>query len=504
MANNKKNSITEAMNELSEVKKKLQAESVSTEKVTVSKLHEMLADKLKGGAKVTKEAEEEEIDTVDSVETDDAGVEDITAEPAGDVENVTSDEMGGEETPADAPEGFDDPAEDMPMDDSPIDGDIETVDLTGASDEEVLSVFKKMNPEDEIEVKMDSEGNIEFNTGSEEFIIKTDAESGEEAPAIEPEIDAEVGMGVEPEAEVEPVAEPEGEIEMDVEMGSDEEGAEEAPESGDEVEDEIEDDLEALNEDSDKREMARVKEMGNKDKGHEQQSDKPKEVAPGSDADGEKPKEAIVANPKEVEPGSDAEGGEAQEIEAKVPKEVNPGEEKIGKLNESLKNTRKRLATTISDNVSLKEENERLKKELQEKTQSVETLTEKVDDFTKIMNQHTKVSKNLKSRLSEISVFATSLTNAVKILSEQTLTRDEKKSIVEKFDGAQTIEESERIYKDVISDLTNKSAKKDAEEVLASKINESVQATGSKQINESTTYSEMDNYRAKFNKLINR
>jgi hypothetical protein len=55
------------------------------------------------------------------------------------------------------------------------DSDEEVMDMTGASHDEVLKVFKAMKPEDGIVVKKD-EDEIEFSDGENEYIIKLDDE----------------------------------------------------------------------------------------------------------------------------------------------------------------------------------------------------------------------------------------------------------------------------------------------------------------------------------------
>lgn len=504
MANDIKNSISEAVNELNSVKKKLSDGTVTADdKFTTNELHSALVEQLANNIRVIKE-EEDEVETIDSVETDDSET-DITTEPLDDVETDTTDDMGGEDTPADDTEGFDAPEEEMPLDDLPLDGEPETVDLTGASDEEVLSVFKKMNPDDEIEVKMDSEGNVELKDGEEEYLISIDGEEETTDDVVIPE--PEAGFDVTPpEVDVETGVDSGEEIEDTPEMDIDIEDTETdsaETEPGSEVIDDIEDDLESLNEDSEKREMDRVKEMGKKDKGHEQESKTPSEVEPGKDSDGDKPKETIIKNPKEVDPGRDATGDKPKETIIDTPKEVSPGEEVVGKLSESLKKTRKRLATTISENISLKEANERLKLELSEKTSSVKKLSEQVEGFTKLVGQHTKVAKNLKGKLNEMTVFTQTLSNAVRILSEQTLTKDEKRTILERFDSVQTLEECEKVYNNIISDLSHKRGA-NPDELISNTINESVQRSGSKQINQSTVHSNMDTYKQNFYRLVNR
>ena len=96
----------------------------------------------------------------------------ITDEPSDDEE----DEL---EMPADDESDMD--ADDLTSmdDDSSMDSDDDMLDMTDASDEEVLKVFKAMSDEDGIVVKKD--GNmIDFKDGEDEYIIKLDQD---ETPA---------------------------------------------------------------------------------------------------------------------------------------------------------------------------------------------------------------------------------------------------------------------------------------------------------------------------------
>ena len=124
---------------------------------------------------------------------------DVTGdEPADDETSITGDEEGEEEGAEDE-EGTDDTdTEDYadvhdeegdepdadnaggPSDHDADNADDETLDMTDASDDEVIKVFKAMKPEDGIVVK--KEGNtLEVNDGDNQFIIKLDEnESPEE------------------------------------------------------------------------------------------------------------------------------------------------------------------------------------------------------------------------------------------------------------------------------------------------------------------------------------
>jgi hypothetical protein len=79
------------------------------------------------------------------------------------------------------------------------------MDMTGASDDEVLKVFKAMKPEDGIVVKKDG-NNVELTTDDEDYIIKLDSEDEEsefEAPEMEDEMDEEIMYEIELDEEEE-------------------------------------------------------------------------------------------------------------------------------------------------------------------------------------------------------------------------------------------------------------------------------------------------------------
>lgn len=127
-------------------------------------------------------------DEADDAESDDAeNMDDLDNEPSKDIESLDSevggDEMGGEES-MDSEDSLELPSDDMGMDDEDV------MDMTGASDEEVLKVFKAMKPEDGIVVKKDG-NNVEFETADDEYIIKLD---GEEESEVEDELGMEEEM----------------------------------------------------------------------------------------------------------------------------------------------------------------------------------------------------------------------------------------------------------------------------------------------------------------------
>jgi hypothetical protein len=112
----------------------------------------------------------------DEADDDNEEIPSINDEPSKDIDGDDMDsEMGDEMEPE-----MDDEME-PEMDDMPDFGssDDDMLDMTGASDEEVLKVFKAMSDEDGIIVKKDGE-NIELQDGDDEYIIKLN-ESEDEA-----------------------------------------------------------------------------------------------------------------------------------------------------------------------------------------------------------------------------------------------------------------------------------------------------------------------------------
>lgn len=124
-----------------------------------------------------KDMSEQSIDDDDSENLDDMGTD-----PSDDVEmdDEADDESGEFEDESIDDEGLGD-----------FEDDEEAVDMTDATDDEVLKVFKAMKPTDGVIVKKNN-GNVEFNDGNDEYIIKLDSEeTSTDVPAITGDIDNE-------------------------------------------------------------------------------------------------------------------------------------------------------------------------------------------------------------------------------------------------------------------------------------------------------------------------
>jgi hypothetical protein len=140
-------------------------------------LKDLLKESLEEEEEVAKD-EEEETPVIDEQPTPEEEEDDMSDDEAtaDDTENDT--DLDNE--PSKDIEGLDGEAEDggdsleLPdFDANDVDADDDVMDMTTASDDEVLKVFKAMKPEDGIVVKKDGD-NIDFNTGEDEYIIKLD------------------------------------------------------------------------------------------------------------------------------------------------------------------------------------------------------------------------------------------------------------------------------------------------------------------------------------------
>jgi hypothetical protein len=126
--------------------------------------------------------------------------------------------------------------------------------MTGASDDEVLKVFKAMKPEDGIVVKKDG-NQVEFGTGEDDYIIKLDGED-EETPEIAEEEGEMTPDATETSMEEEPIYE--------IELDEEEEETNDADDaSQEEVSEEEEEDVKKI----EATEAARTKSNPHGDKG---------------------------------------------------------------------------------------------------------------------------------------------------------------------------------------------------------------------------------------------
>jgi hypothetical protein len=150
-------------------------------------------------------------------------------------------------------------------------------------------------------------------------------------------------------------------------------------------------------------------------------------------------------------------------------KHANP---KTKELQESLVVTRKKLHTLMAEN---KNKGEELTK--------VNSL---VEDFKLVENEYKTAIGKLKNQLQEVALFTSNLTYAVKLMTENSTTKDEKLDILKRFDSAKTLTESREIFNSMESLFT--ASKVTPEKTLEERVLSTNKASGSTKINESTAY----------------
>jgi hypothetical protein len=170
----------------------------------------------------------EQPDSDDEEADDEDEMPSINDEPSKDIDGEDEeDEDDMFSTDDESPEMEDD---ELPSMDDMASDDDDTLDMTGAPDEEVLKVFKAMSDEDGIIVKKDG-NNIELTDADDEYIIKLDESEEEEEEMSEDWTEEEASDDVADDEtiyEIELDDEPEDEAEMSEEDMPAEEEVDEA------------------------------------------------------------------------------------------------------------------------------------------------------------------------------------------------------------------------------------------------------------------------------------
>ena len=449
---------------------------------------EKISKALKEGTEKTlknliKEAIEDIVDTDEKeVEKEDEPIEDDSFEVQ-DVETVDepTDEPVDEpaEEPAEEGEEAEPEADDAEGDEAEDEwGDLEDFkvgdneyDFTGVDGDIALKVYNKLGDDDQINVKKEDDGTYtvtDDETGAE-LVIELEPGGGEGA---EEDADAEPMDSEEPVEDEEPMDDDEEQIEID--LGDDEPG-----------EDELNEDL-----------------------GYT--TDYQKDVMPGLNMNEPADKkttntwdEGVPQGNKRPWPGK----GESKPFE----KKVNEGchEEVCGKCGKEPCECEKEIdeaATTVSQQPARKETMSQHKQHRPEspaevvKVDSPKTLSEskakQILEAAKAIQAENKQLKNAlheqaqlvqkcKQSLLEAATLNVNYGKIVNLLVNESTTKAEKQSIIERFSNVNTIKEGAMLYESIKREL-NESNKKNAANVL----NEQISAEPSKTINETPIYTE--------------
>lgn len=372
----------------------------------------------------TEEAVEDEVETPEAPESEEEGGEEEEVEIGGG-ESDEEDEESPEVGPDDQEMGMD--ADDAEMGDE--------LDMTGASDDDVIAIYKKLSGDDEIEIVGDE---IHLNISEPgEYIVKKGA----------------IGMDESMDESMDEI------YEESMEEGWDE--MEEGYEENEGLTYEI-----AMGEESTMME--------------------------GDDED-ELPEPPEEKNPvledeesEEVVKEEDMEEGEKVEekIGVGVGMSVGTHRNKYGPGSIGAPENPKSVKESTSSKNVISEAEVKYKKLLNEATQ----LKAENEEFRQAL-------KKFRSMLVETVVFNSNLSYVTKLFMEHSTTKDEKKKIIQRFDEEVTnLKESKKLYKTIVNELT---VRKPVNESVENKIIKEVATSSSKQLNEATAYVDPSTQRIK-------
>lgn len=505
MADKKKSIIEEAIAEFNLIESALNS---NTKEI----LRSVAKEEINSALNESLHEDEYDIEDIDIDKGDDVDAVDGVAElPIGDSPEMGgSEELGLDDTGMDAVEG----GESFDAEEGSEDYDM---DMTGASDEEVISVYKKLSGEDEIEVVSPSEVIIKDPVSGSEYNVKlgggsmidqgemnVDGEFGSEMDA-EPEIGLEPEMGAE-EAEFEPEVGPEVEAEPEVapEMGA-EDGAEEigSEEGEEEVESEDDDELgESIVYEIELAEDEEIAEDIIRTKGHDKELVNTKAPNTG-DIEGQKA-------PQDSDSGDNLTGGfdddaqngsgdnhakhimedESEIVEAEVVEEevVEESEvvEETEEVDEAISTNRVAQNRAGGNLTDIKGPGARQGAQFESLVKKYNALLSEAKALQSENVMFKNTLKDFRKKIFETAIFSTNLTHVTKLFLEHSTTKAEKQNIMERFDDeVKTIEESKKLYKTIGSQLVNKTP---IVESVENKFDGTQTSSQSSQLNETTAY----------------
>lgn len=359
--------------------------------------------------------EEEDLEAPEDL----GGGEDLGLEPAG-LDSLGGEEdstgglgdidspIGGEETGLEMGAGLE---PELGMDPAGLGGD--EMDMTAASDDEVIAIYKKMSGEDEIEIVGDE---VHLNISEPgQYVVKLDDSTG---PAPMGGLDSLEGgeeLGLDAGGD-----DAEYEIELDDESGEEEP----AFGGGEEDSEEAPDDLVSVD-------------------GGEEESEEETE----DDTEEEIDEQAVVGS------------AQAHRLQA-----------------------RQTAGAPLGAGADNLKESEKAKALLSETVNKYNTL---VNESNQKIEEYKTAYSYVKNKLMETVLLNTKLTYVTKLFTENSTTKAEKESILQRFDEVTTVAESKKLKKVIDNEL---GSRQPITESIDNKFTKGATTSTSKQLNESTAY----------------
>ena len=404
------------------------------------------------------EQEEEEIDTEAEVDTD-ADNEEADMEMDMGMDDEESDEEDSED--------------EMPMD-MGMDAEDETIDLTGASDEEILRVFKAMGDDDGIIVKKDDEMlHLSDNNEDVEYIIQL-GESDEEQELDEMYEDMDMEFDTE-EDEL---------FEMDDEMY---EGMDMDFEEDELFEMDFEDDelFEMDDEDSDETifeleldsnmsdELGEMYDEEDDDMDFEEMDDEDMEFEDDEyvmESSKFKAKGMGMGNASKFKYGKKPNQGDGFKTKMKQgTRGVGMGKAKF-EYKEEVNNSgvdKKKVKKPMVKKAETKEASRTLgsgkrwgrngldKPKAAPRHLRVESTNDELNLLREKNEEYRKALNLFRTKLNEVAVFNSNLAYATRLFTEHSTTKQEKINILKRFDDIETLKESKNLYRSIKNELSS-------------------------------------------------
>ena len=389
-------------------------------------------------------------------------------------------------------------------DEMDFEDDEETIDLTDASAEDVLAIFKRMSDEDGIIVQKDGENISIKDTGDDvEYLVKMNEQEEDDDYDME-EQDLEESYDEMEEQDVE-------DSDLDAVLG-----ALYSEQEEDMTEDDVmyeivmdeEEDMSEMYEEEDMSEMYEEDEDDNEGYNLEEakMTVKPKGVGMGNPKfkyGSSLPKKGFDDHKKqgptkmgtgkakfEFKEGEEEtkEGWGSKKHEYKR-KKVDGVEKKAGEKDGHYKDYEKTETKEAARTYGMGSKKGRgLRKAITDNRnytyESVETemnlLREKNEEYRKALNV-------FREKLNEVAVFNSNLAYATRLFTEHSTTKKEKINILRRFDSVETLKESKQLYKTVKDEL-GKIDSKSINESVENKLNNQMNSGSSTSLIESKTY----------------
>ena len=304
----------------------------------------------------------------------------------------------------------------------------DVLDMTMASDSEVVTVFKKLGPDDEVEVVKDADGiHLTDNETGAEYYIKESLDMMDEDDMCE-------GCGSMDEDDDEDVV---YEIEMDEELGE----------------------------------------------GHQSFSDRRSERRGMRKHDGENP-DGLATHLRHSKQGYN----DRMDDSLGMDEDYGMDEEEVMDEDHTLARTKGRQRKGGHRNRQTSETRNSRKPVITRKPKTNTVAESKMlKEYNELKGKNTEYKKALnifKDKLNEVALFNTNLAYVNRLFTENSTTKKEKMLILKRFDNADTIKESKSIYKTIKTELD---AKTPISESVENKVNKTVKSSKS-DLNESTAY----------------